>query len=179
MTRRAHVGSVGLGVVAGFGLALVAISAPRGSAVAGADRGLGTTPAFSIDQEPLVIYDVSGFGLAGPIHERLSLYSSGLASYSAAGGFPQEGLDGSAAFTWVPIADARALHARVIAAGALSLEDLPDLGADIPLTTVTVFASGEPDADHNTYSYTFADDGQAEVAFLINDFIARTFPQSR
>jgi hypothetical protein len=179
MTRRAHFGSVALGVVAGFGLAMVAISAPRGSAVAGDARGLGTMPAFSIDQEPLVIYDVSGFGLAGPIHHRLSLYSSGLASISAAGGFPQEGFDGTAEFTWVPAAEARALHARIIATGGLTLEDLPDLGADIPLTTVTVFASAEPNAAHNTYSYTFADDGHAKVATLIHDFIDRTFPQVR
>ena len=37
----------------------------------------------NIDCQPLVIYDVSGFGIAGPLHQHLAVYSDGMTSVSS------------------------------------------------------------------------------------------------
>ena len=53
----------------------------------GADPEIQQPAEGTIDQEPVVVYEVAGYGIGGPIHERLTVYSNGRGSYSTAGSF--------------------------------------------------------------------------------------------
>lgn len=120
-----------------------------GAVILGAAHGQLGRGANPIDCEPLVIYDVSGHGIAGPVHQHLAVYSDGLTSISSLspGGFFAE-------IVWVTPERAREFNDELIAAGALELPDRwTDDTADIPMTTITVFNGSQPDAIHNVFSF--------------------------
>ncbi|MDH3254511.1 MAG: hypothetical protein OEM62_05925 [Acidobacteriota bacterium] len=126
-----------------------------------------------IDCEPLVVYDISGYGIGGAIHEHLAVYSDGLASVASLspGGFFAE-------VTWVTPERAREFNDELIAAGALELPDRRTDGvADFPMTTVTVFNGSQQNAVHNVFS--FYDIGEARdyeaVVGIVEAFIGETF----
>jgi len=163
------------GAAIGLACAAIAIGASdRSRAVAGDRGGVVAAPSF-LAQEPILFYDISGFGFGGPIHQRLSVYNSGLASISAT---DFTGQSGNAAFLYTSVDRVRQLQHDLIQAGAFELPDSPWVGFDVPLTTVTVLKGGGNDQRAHTYSYFFIDtgDGYSQVSLLINAFIAETFP---
>ncbi len=125
------------------------------------------------DCEPLVIYDVSGNGIGGPIHLHLVVYSDGLASISSLV-ITQLKSD----FTRVCPERAQALAEELVAAGALEMMDATHLAGNLPLTTVTVFEGGGVGAAHNTFSFRVTDTpGLVAMASILNAFIDETFPR--
>ncbi|HKE01616.1 MAG TPA: hypothetical protein VKE69_11445 [Planctomycetota bacterium] len=132
-----------------------------------------TTPAPCsrvFPQEPVVVYDVTGFTLAGPLHIHLAVYSNGLASISSAGGF-QEGR-GQARVTTASPESVNALQQALAAAGAMQLCDNPAQTFDVPLQTVTAFAGSQ----QNTFSFLDASGAYGDVQTALQAFIAQTFP---
>jgi hypothetical protein len=131
----------------------------------------GAMAASAIHNEPLVIYDVSGHGIAGPIHQHLAVYSSGLASFSR-----QSVTGTSSEFTSVPPWQVRALIGSLLDYGVMTLEDLPEPGADLPLHTLTVFSSSAPAAPNHTFSfYDPTNPSAAMIVSLLNGFVAQWF----
>jgi hypothetical protein len=141
-------------------IAIVAIAAAvwmvagfRGTPVAeeqlqGAMGGAAKGSFGQMDIEPLVIWDISGRGIAGPIHQHLAVYSSGLVSRSAVS------LAGtSAAMGQVTPGRAAQLDEELMVAGAMELADREGSVHDLPVTTVTVFNGSGVGALHNTFSF--------------------------
>lgn len=168
MKSRIHVGSMLLGIALGAVALTAALTLPAAHAQSAIADG---TP---IDQEPLLIYDVSGFGFGGPIHKHLTVYSNGLCTVS--GGSDSFG-PSVADFRTVDRKRVRVLHRDLIDSGALLGVDRIAQVADLPLTTVTVFESSERNASHNTYSFFDVSGGEAGVVGLIREFIEETFPE--
>lgn len=121
--------------------------------LAGADRQTDVVPAVTtIDEEPILFWDVAGWGLGGPIHERLAIYSDGLVTY-AYGGWA--GDDGAACFTYVAPESVTALAEDLRKAGVFGIKDSAAIVSDVPTTTVTAFrnfSNGESRA--TTFSFT-------------------------
>lgn len=123
--------------------------------------------------EPLVIYDVSGNGIGGPIHLHLVVYSDGLTSISSLV-ITQLKSD----FDRIAPERAQALAEELVAAGALEMTDATQAAGDMPLTTVSVFQGVGLAATHNTFSFRTSDTpGLAAVASILNAFIDETFPR--
>lgn len=138
--------------------------------------------AGTLNNEPMVFYDTSGHGIAGPIHEHLAVYSSGLTSHSSLDATvvgTTSGFDPGAAFTTVPIARVGQLLAALLDAGAMSLGDLPDAGSDLPLRTVTVFAGPSDEARRNTFSFYDPNDPRVEsILAALDGFMFEAFGTS-
>lgn len=172
-----HFRSLVAGLVVGAGLAGLAVSSIGAPAP---DDSIVVPVQFALDQEPLIVYDISGFGLAGPIHRHFTLYTSGLATISSASNFgaPTEGTlvfgPGDAGFKYVSPAKARQVWKRTIVAGGLDATDGGFFGADVPTSTITIFE--RPGRTSNTFNFLFAQGQAAEVATIINAFIAEEFP---
>lgn len=161
-------------------------AAPQAQVIPG-----GSNPAFglctnTLPQEPVLMYDVSGFGLGGQIHLHLSLYSNGLASISSAPGgiiFPEQTSGGFGGFfdpkaemVFVDPAAVAELAENLALAGAFKACDEDAIIADIPLTTVTVFR-GETNSRAHTFSYWTPLSPQTQaVGTLISEFIDKYFP---
>lgn len=140
------------------------------------DPGAGpgfAAPSFcpnKIEVEPVVIYDVSGSTFAGPFHQHLTVYNSGLATFARATNFSEP----EVAVAQVSPADIAQLESDLDALGARSLCDIPTLVSDVPLTTVTVFA-GATDARAHTFSFFLSIKQQGAVKQLLESFIATHF----
>jgi hypothetical protein len=128
-----------------------------------------------IDQEPVLMWDVAGYGLGGPIHDRLAVYSDGLVTY-AAGGF--EGT-GSACFTFVSPEAAHQLAADLAKAGVFQAADEPLIAADVPLTTVTAFRPlGNGQSRATTFSFGVAfTPVSTQVTEIVQEFKASYLPE--
>jgi hypothetical protein len=149
----------------------------------------GTQPAFALcsntlPQEPVLMYDVSGFGLGGQIHLHLGVYSNGLVSISSAPGGPtfeqSAGFGGffepKAQLVYVDPAVVSELAENLAAVGAFKACDEDAFVSDLPLTTVTVFR-GETNSRAHTFSYWTPLTPQTQaVGTLISDFIATNVP---
>ncbi|MFN0205628.1 MAG: hypothetical protein ACKVS6_04860 [Planctomycetota bacterium] len=128
-------------------------------------------------QEPLVVFDISGYSLTGLIHQHVAIYSSGLVSISAAGGgtqlFP---FSSKADAVFLQTSAVEKLWNKVIQAGAMTICDENAFVSDMPLTTVTVHRGATNSASH-TYSYYFPMSPESTaVANHIQDFINTHFP---
>ncbi|QDU84796.1 hypothetical protein Pla163_19100 [Planctomycetes bacterium Pla163] len=132
----------------------------------------------TLDQEPLLMYDVSGYSLTGVIHQHLAVYDNGVVSISSvSGGTPLFPSANKADITYIQPTAARALLKSLVQAGARQIcdEDIPV--ADLPLTTITVFARGNTDDRAHTFSYWLPLSNESQtVSGLIQAFIATTFP---
>lgn len=145
----------------------------------------GTAPAAPaagdcpniFESEPLVVYDVSGFGLGGPIHRHLAVYDNGLASMSSGGsGGGAGGGAGLSDFKFLPSSVAFQLARDLFDAGAWDVCDEFVNVSDIPLTTVTVLRGATTGPSHS-YSYLAPESPQAlEADQILQDFIATHFP---
>lgn len=141
------------------------------------------TATGTLKNEPMVIYDSSGFGVAGQIHEHLAIYSSGLTSMSSLRPVPVPTTYASepeSAMTQVPVARVAQLVASLINSGAMTLGDLPDAGSDLPMKTITVFAGAGDQAAYNTFSFYDPNDPRvANMLAALDGFIFGAFGVSQ
>ncbi|MBL9120417.1 MAG: hypothetical protein JNL80_10945 [Phycisphaerae bacterium] len=138
--------------------------------LAGANRQTDILPAVTtIDEEPVLFWDVAGYGLGGPIHERLAIYSNGLVTY-AYGGWA--GDDGAACFTYVAPESVTALAHDLRKAGVFGVKDSAAIVSDVPTTTVTAFRSlGNGESRAATFSFTSpTSDVLVEISAIVNRF---------
>ena len=107
------------------------------------------------ENEPVVVVDVSGATLLGPVHRHLAVYTSGRVAYSAFGPQTVPGVGGvqpvSRSETIDPLL-VEALVSDLARAGAWQLADQTIEPTDVPLITVTVL-DGQTDARAHTFSY--------------------------
>ena len=121
---------------------------------------------------PLIVYDVTGFTLAGPVDLNLDVYGSGLVKLSSASAAPGQGKSEIAHLTpQQTLALARALFF----AGSFQTCDQPAAGSDVPLHTLTVFR-GATDAKAHTFSWWVPEKEYATFEQLLDGFIATHFP---
>jgi hypothetical protein len=180
MTGSASVrGRRGAHRVIGPGLAFSAgaLLATASFLVAGAGPQSDATPAATaIDEEPVLFWDVAGFGFGGPVHERLAVYTSGLVTY-AYGGVGTE--DGAACFTYATPDAIASLAAELREAGAFTVADAPAVVLDVPTTTVTVFRSvGRGESRARTFSFNSPTTAQlAEIGAIVEQFRLAQLPE--
>ena len=160
--------------VASIGIAVFTFSATGTSAP-------GAAPfAACVEHDPTVpilMYETAGFSLGGSIHQRLTVYSTGLASWSEAGGGVFTPEASQAKFVGVPEADIKQLAKDLRSANAMSLCDIQEFVSDVPPTHVTVFQGSGADLHAHTYSYFLASTPQhAKVQNIVQAFIAKWFP---
>lgn len=131
-----------------------------------------TTCADTIPIHPVLIHDIAGSTLIGPIYRHLVVYSNGHASLSATTYEPDPGRAQTGILTQAEIAQ---LRASLEAAGAFEACDNDMQVSDIPLTTVSVFR-GATNALAHTYSFMTPDARQSAVEALVQQLIASKFP---
>jgi hypothetical protein len=126
----------------------------------------------TIPHEPVVLFDVSGSTIGGPIDIGLTVYNDGTVRISSTGQF---GLPSQARTAFVGQAAAIQLLLDLSNLGAGQLcdryEDVPDL----PVSTLTVFRNGTDPRNH-TYSWVTGDGEYGPIANRLQDFIHTTFP---
>jgi len=124
-----------------------------------------------IPREPVVLYEVNGGTLAGPIDNFLSVHNDGsarLSSYLGGAG------TGSSQYVTMDPLEVDALRQALAQAGALSQCDQPDFTSDTPLQTLTVFRAS-PTRRANTFSWFTSDGDLALIQSILDDFIAAHF----
>ena len=154
---------------------------PTGNAKLKATRTSGTGLNW-IDNEPEVIYDITGGTLLGPYYLHFAAYSSGMITLAE-----------SSITLDQPRAEMQQVSPLIVdtlmrdlqAAGAFTLIDSPVQVLDVPMATVTVFADpgsvGSSSAQRlgTTYSYFAPGSGGAwgSVDQILQDFIDLYFPR--
>ena len=143
---------------------------------------IGPTPAGPcqdlLDQEPLVMFDVTGYTLAGLLHEHLCVYDNGVVTISrVSGGTPIFPLTDAADIAFVTPTQARNFHKQLVQGGALRACDEPLAVADLPMTTITVFHRGLTNDRAHTFSYWLPQSIESQNASnIIAAFKSQTFP---
>lgn len=119
--------------------------------------------------EPLVVYEVTGWTLGGPVDQLLVVSDDGSARLSSS-----LGGDGSSESVVVGSAAAE-LQEALVAAGALVLCEEPDFTSDMPLSTLTVLRKA-PRGRPNTLSWFVPQNAElAAIEALLQAFIAEHF----
>jgi hypothetical protein len=124
-----------------------------------------------IVHEPLVLYDFSGSGFAGPIDIGLTVYNDGTARISQA----SQSFGNKAQVQFVGADNARQLANDISLLGAGLLCDVPSLVVDLPPTTVTILR-GDTDSRAHTFTWYDANGPYAAINQRIQTFIQTTFP---
>ncbi len=160
-------------------LPLSALSVPQGQGTV-----VGPTPSPGVPcttnplvQEPVLVFDISGFTLTGVLHQHLAVYNNGVASISrVSGGTSLFPLSKDADLAFISSQMVEKLQKDLAAAGAPLACDEQLFVSDIPMTTVTVFRGGT-DARAHTFSYWLPTTPQSQAtAQVISKFIADVFP---
>jgi len=148
---------------------LIASGAIFMSESATGQTGVKISPSASCNglmHVPVVMKETSGYGFAGPLHLRFSVYSNGLVSSSSMTLSPA---NSEAQFVMIPVRAAKQLAADLAAAGAHNLCDQKMNAVDLPPTTVTTFV-GRGDAKAHTFSYWYPTGQHAVVQQILTDF---------
>lgn len=120
---------------------------------------------------PIVVYELSGGTLAGPLDQELLVYGDGSARLSSAtANFGA----GSSQLAFVGDAAAAALITSLSQNGAFQLCDMPDQVSDMPLSTLTVMR-GNTDSRVHTYSWYVAQGQHATCEQILQAFISTNF----
>lgn len=124
-----------------------------------------------LKQEPILMYDVSGSTIAGPIHQHLTVYNNGFVTFSEI----QLGtLDNRALTTQVSLSEVQALLQGLRDTGAYQLCDGHSIGNDIPQKSVTVF-QGATDARAHSFNF-YTGSAFTDFQILMLDFIDMHIP---
>ncbi|MFN0006700.1 MAG: hypothetical protein ACKVXR_02240 [Planctomycetota bacterium] len=125
-----------------------------------------------LPHEPIVVYDINGYTLAGPLDLQMTVYGNGFARLSTTNANNGEG---KSRITTVSQADADNLLILLAKHGAFELCDDPTVVSDMPMSTLTVM---KPDTSVRTHTYSWwvghGAYGPPEQVLL--DFIASAFP---
>jgi hypothetical protein len=124
-----------------------------------------------LPHEPVVVYEVTGGTLSGPVDYALTVYGDGAARLSSALG---GGGTGSSQYTFVDPSAAAALRQELVDASALARCDQDDNVSDTPLQTLTVFRAGSTRRS-NTFSWFTSDGSLAQIQAALDAFIAKHF----
>ena len=169
-----------------LGLFFLLCAAPPAALAQGG--GVVATPP-PIEMDPVLIYDVTGGTLLGPIHLQLNVFSNGHASLAFGPGNVGD-IGPSVQTAGVGPDEARALQIDLIRAGALRIEVPGSFCLDVPRTSVTVFrpmhrrvgkrrGHSRRFTRSHTYAYDCATGPHADAVFevngIIHDFIDRHF----
>ncbi|MDF1800085.1 MAG: hypothetical protein P1V81_12980 [Planctomycetota bacterium] len=127
--------------------------------------------------EPVLIHDVVGGTLTGAVHTHLTVYNNGFMTVAKFHDvvFPAPGTDKDVATASLSPAEVQQLQADLRASGAFGLPDQEATGADIPLTTMTVFR-GATDAKAHTFSYLMGTSPYAAAQDVVDQLMADHFP---
>jgi hypothetical protein len=150
-------------------LAALSVALVTAGNAIGGDLTTSPTIGAPIKREPVLMFDVTGSTLTGPIHFNYIVYNDGLVTGGTCGGFAGDNSAGTANATQADVAQ---LASDLIAAGGLKLPDQNLTVADVPLTTVTVFKGAE-DARAHTFSYWLGVGSYAQINTVIADFRAK------
>jgi hypothetical protein len=158
---------------------LLALVAPRAHSVEGTDD-IVTLP-IGIQNEPVLIYDLSGGTLLGPVRRTLTLYDTGAAAYSNFDGFLTAeagfGDAGTATYFQVSIDEVQELIRKMVRAGALKAGDGTPFVADVPLTTISFVDKPAAQATIRTFSFYLGQTpAQIQTAQVVNEFLAAHVP---
>ncbi len=127
-------------------------------------------PSNPFPVEPILIFDVAGSSFIGETNRHAAIYNNGQIVACRSGVFGV-----ASAVHYVDPLSVETLRRQLIAAGAMTLPDQPTLVTDMPLTTVTFFAKGRPQACANTFSY-FVPENAAAADQIIATFLATAAP---
>ena len=122
--------------------------------------------------EPVLVFDVAGGTLLGPIYRHLAVYDDGhaIASRTTDSSDP-----GAAATAFLTATEVAQLRTDLRNAGAGTLCDDPSFVSDVPLNTVSFFR-GMTDATTHTFSYWLPDPPYQSVDGVIAALYAAHFP---
>jgi hypothetical protein len=126
----------------------------------------------SIRHEPLVLYDVAGSTIAGPIDTSLVVYNDGTARVSSAGQF------GGPSSSEVAFVGSNAAHQLLVDLSSLGAGQLCDditLAVDLPTSTLTVFRDATDSRNH-TFSWIVPIAPYDAVQQRLQTFIHTNFP---
>jgi hypothetical protein len=125
-----------------------------------------------LPHEPIVIYDINGFTLAGPLDLQMVVYGNGFARLSTTNTANGEG---KSRITTVSQGDANKLLATLAKKGAFELCDDPSFVSDMPMSTLTVMRADTSVRTH-TYSWWVAQGPYGPAEQVLLDFISSAFP---
>jgi hypothetical protein len=133
----------------------------------------GAPPCVNqLRHEPVVVYEVSGFGLGGFFDQALTVYGDGSVRLA------RSTLDGvGSSSRWIYVGQEAAVDfARNLAnLGARELCDQPSVVSDLPLTTLTVIGP-QTDARAHTASWWYPETPQLQaIQQRIDTFICTHF----
>lgn len=156
---------------------LTIIALPFAACLALALRAPSPTSASAacvnvLPHEPVVLYEVAGWSLGGPIDLELALYGDGSARLSSA---TANGGQGKAQTAVVPAQTATGLLAALTANGAFVLCDEPSFTTDTPLSTLTVLRP-KTDAQAHTFSWWAGVNEYEPIEQRLQGFVQTTFP---
>ena len=156
------------GTLAALPLAFTLAPSPANPATAAAAQA-GCQDLWA--QHPLVVYDVTGSTLAGPVDLSLVVYDSGVAKLSSASGAPGQG---KARVEYLTPQATLALARALFQSGSFQTCDQPLAGSDVPLKTLTVFRGGT-DAKAHSFSWWITENEYAVLEQHVTDFIGAHF----
>jgi hypothetical protein len=122
--------------------------------------------------EPLVLYDVGGSTIAGPIDTSLVVYNDGTVRVSSAAQF---GLPSKSEVAFVGSDAAHQLLLDLSALGAGQLCDHFAAVPDLPVSTLTIFRDATDSRNH-TFSWVITPAPYDAVQQRLQDFIHTNFP---
>lgn len=119
----------------------------------------------------MVLFEVTGGTLAGPVDYSLTVYSDGAARLSSALG---GGGTGSSQYVTLDPLLVESLRQDLASAGAFSTCDQPDFTSDTPLQTLTVFRPGSSRRS-STFSWFTSDGNLSDIQARLDAFLAAHF----
>lgn len=128
--------------------------------------------ANTIVHEPLVLFDINGSTIGGPIDVCLTVYNDGQARLSSTGQF---GLPSQAQLAFPGTQATTGLLLDLSALGAGGLCDTFSGASDVPISTLTVFRNATTPRNH-TFSWDTPDGAHGPVQQRLMDFMQATFP---
>ena len=123
--------------------------------------------------EPMLVFDITGSTIAGPVDRTLTVYNDGWTKLSEASTTGP----GKCSSVKLPQDVAAALHTGLVQAGGFTLCDDARTVADLPLRTLTILGNAQTTRSH-TFSYWVGDQVYTGVDALLEQFIAEQFQEN-
>lgn len=126
----------------------------------------------SIVHEPLVVYEISGGTIAGPVDLHLTVYSDGAVRIA-------DMSDPSAPRGAIERVDPEAVSSLALyleRMGAMINCDASGVVMDVPLHTLTLLKPGTNPRGH-TFSWWLPEDSNGTIEMRLEQFVAEVFPE--
>ncbi|HVS18627.1 MAG TPA: hypothetical protein VMT18_08520 [Planctomycetota bacterium] len=119
--------------------------------------------------EPLVVFDVTGATLSGPLDESLQVFSDGTVKRFSVS-------QGISTIAFANPQDAVQLLRDLFAAGGFTACDQPAAGSDVPLRSLTLFRGVETPLAHTVNWWTEDLGPYGTFQDILDDFVASHVP---